>query len=96
MDKNEIIKILCQYKKEFAEQYGINKMGIFGSVARDNTNKNSDIDIFIDIIKPDLFLIAGIKDDLEQRLNIHVDVVTYSKNMNAFLKKRIDREALYV
>ncbi|MBF0230120.1 MAG: nucleotidyltransferase domain-containing protein [Desulfamplus sp.] len=96
MDRNEIIRILCQYKKEFKKQYGINKMGFFGSFAKNNINKHSDIDIFVDVEKPDIFLIAGIKNDLEERLNISVDVVAYNNYMNSFLKKSIDSDGLYV
>ena len=40
-------------------------------------------------------MLAGIKDDLKRRFNKPVDIVTYSENMNPFLKKRIDKEAVY-
>ena len=45
--------------------------------------------------KPDLFLFIGIKHDLEERLQRSVDIVSYRANMNQFLRKRIDVEALY-
>jgi predicted nucleotidyltransferase len=35
MGKKEIIEILRGYKKDYAEQYGILDIGVFGSVARD-------------------------------------------------------------
>jgi len=40
-------------------------------------------------------MLAGIKSDLEDRLKKPVDIVTYTDSMNAFLKKRIDNEAVY-
>jgi predicted nucleotidyltransferase len=40
MKRNEIIEILREYKKEFAEQYGILDIGVFGSVARDEADRN--------------------------------------------------------
>jgi uncharacterized protein len=95
MGKKEIIEILDNYKKEFAEQYDILKIGIFGSVARDEAGENSDVDVIIQILKPDLFMLVGIKNDLEERLRRPVDIVTYRENMNQFLKKRIDKEAVY-
>jgi len=95
MVKKEIIEILRQYKKEFAEQYGILDIGVFGSVARDEAGEDSDIDVVVRIIKPDLFLLVGLKNELEERLHRRVDIVTYRKNMNQFLKKRIDGEAVY-
>ena len=95
MKRNEIIEILREYKKEFAEQYGILDIGVFGSVARDEASEESDVDVVVRILRPDLFMLVGIKNDLEERFHRPVDSVTYWKSMNQFLKKRIDREALY-
>ena len=95
MDKKEIIRILNRYKKEFSEQYGILDIGVFGSVARDEVRKDSDVDVVVHISKPDLFMLVGIKNELEERLHCSVDIVTYRKNMNPYLKKRIDKEAVY-
>lgn len=95
MDKRKIIEILRQYKKEFAGQYGILDIGVFGSVARDEAGEASDVDIVVRIVKPDLFMLVGIKDELEERLLRPVDIVTYRENMNKFLTKRIDGEAMY-
>ena len=38
----------------------------------------------------------GIKQDLEETLHAKVDVISYREKMNAFLKNRIDKEAIYV
>jgi hypothetical protein len=95
MKKNEVIKILREYKKEVAEQYGIIDIGVFGSVARDEAEEDSDVDVVVHIPRPDLFMLVGIKNDLEDRLRRPVDIVTYRNNMNQFLKKRIDGEAVY-
>ncbi len=48
------------------------------------------------IVKQDLFVLIGIKQDLEEILQRPVDVVSYREAMNVLLKKRIDEEALYV
>jgi len=40
-------------------------------------------------------MLAGIKNDLEDRLKKSVDIVTYTDSMNSFLRKRIDHEAVY-
>jgi uncharacterized protein len=95
MNKKEVIEILRDYKKEFAEPYGILDIGVFGSVARDDVREDSDVDVVVRISRPDLFLLVGIKQELENRLLRRVDLVAYRKNMNRFLKKAIDREALY-
>jgi predicted nucleotidyltransferase len=95
MGKKKISEILRSCKKEFAEQYDLLDIGVFGSVARDEIGEDSDVDVVVRISKPDLFMLVGIKNELEERLHRSVDIVTYRKNMNQFLKKRIDGEAVY-
>ena len=95
MGKKDIIKILRNYKNEVTNQYNILSIGIFGSVARGEAGDERDIDIVVRISEPDFFMLAGIKDDLEKRLNNSVDIVTYRDSMNPFLKRRIDSEAVY-
>ena len=95
MGKKDIIKILRNYKNDVAEQYNILTIGIFGSIARDEAGEDSDVDVVVHISEPDLFMLAGIKNDLEIRFRRPVDIVTYQDTMNPFLKKRIDNEAVY-
>ena len=84
------------YKENCAEQYGIISLGLFGSAARDENRADSDIDIVIKLKKQDLFNMIGIKQDLEETLHTNVDIISYREKMNAFLKNRIDKEAIYV
>jgi len=95
MGNKGIIKILRNYKNDVAEQYNIITIGIFGSTARGEAGEDSDVDVVIHISEPDLFMLAGIKNDLEAKFCRPVDIVTYQDTMNPFLKKRIDKEAIY-
>ncbi len=56
----------------------------------------SDIDVVVELRKPDLFYLIGIKQDLEEKFHRPVDIVRYRDKMNTFLKGRIDKEAVYV
>ena len=96
MSHTKILKILKAYKENCAEQYGIISIGLFGSAVRDESKADSDIDIVINLKKQDMFNIIGIKQDLEETLHINVDIISYREKMNAFLKNRIDKEAIYV
>ncbi len=96
MDKKEIIKILKEYKNTAGEKYGIIRIGLFGSFATGETHEESDIDIIVDLIKPDLFILTHIKEELEEIFGKRVDVVRNRKKMNPFLKKRIGEKAIYV
>jgi len=96
MSRAEILKILKSFKEQYAQQYGITGMGLFGSAARNENQGESDIDVVVKLKKQDLFNLIGIKQELEEKLQSHVDVISYRERMNAFLKNRIDKESLYV
>ena len=96
MEKDEIIHSLRNFIALNRDRYEIIRLGIFGSAARDDMNEESDIDVVVELGKPDLFYLVGIKQDLEEKLRRRVDIVRYRDTMNGFLKKRVDKEAVYV
>ncbi len=93
-NKDQIIEQLRILKPELEERYGVIKIGIFGSLARNESHDRSDIDIVVEML-PDLLKRANLKEYLETLFNKEVDVVRYWYGMNPYLKTRIDREALY-
>ncbi|MBI9037262.1 MAG: nucleotidyltransferase family protein [Bacteroidales bacterium] len=96
MTRSEILKILKKYKNENAEKYGINNIGLFGSYSKDEGRHESDIDIIIETTEPDLFKLVHIKDELEKLLHKTIDIVRNREKMNPYLKKHIEKDAIYV
>ena len=96
MNRTQLLEELKRFKAIRQQEYGIKIMGIFGSYARDETCPGSDVDVVVQLTKQDLFSIIGIKQDLEETLHLPVDVVSYRPSMDLFLKKCIDRDAVYV
>jgi len=45
---DDIKRILKEHKKELKEKYKVKKIAIFGSYARSEENKSSDIDILVE------------------------------------------------
>ena len=90
MDKNEIIAILRNFKDEYALCYGISEIGLFGSIARDQSSGDGDVDVCIKTV------LAHIKDDIENRINQRVDIVRIREKMRPFIKARIEKEGIYV
>jgi hypothetical protein len=52
MKKNETLKLLQAHKSELAKQFGVIKLALFGSTARDAAGPNSDVDILIEFDGP--------------------------------------------
>jgi predicted nucleotidyltransferase len=96
MSRSDILKILKEFKEKHADEYGIVLMGIFGSVARGQSTDESDVDVVVQMKKPDLLRLSRMRIELEELMHVHVDIINYREKMNSFLKKRIDREAVYV
>ena len=95
MNLEKTLAVLRKLEPLLKERFGILRIGIFGSVARNETDKDSDIDIVVEM-PPDLYAMVHAKEKLEEALNANVDLVRYGNRMNALLKERIEREAVYV
>ncbi len=87
--------ILRKYRILKSDIYGIIKIGIFGSVARNEQTEDSDVDVCVEMKKPDLFTMVHIKDDLQELFGKSVDIVRLRKNMNPMLLSRIQRDGIY-
>ncbi len=94
--KDKILSILREIAPVLSERYGVTRIGIFGSVARDDASEASDVDIVYEMSRPNLFTVVHLKDELENILHCTVDLVRYRERMNPFLKKRIEKEGVYV
>lgn len=95
VSRKEVLRRLTLLKEPLHSRFGVTKLGIFGSVARDEMTPASDIDVVVEM-RPNLFLRDALKVELESLLHRPVDVVRYRRNMDVLLKTRIDQEALYV
>ena len=96
MDREKILNDLRKYKPILEKKYGIVKLGIFGSVARGDMKNSSDIDIVVEIENIDPFILLDIKEELSKLLGCKVDLIRLRKNINKILKKRIEKEVIYV
>ena len=94
--RTEILQLLSNYKPTAAKRYGLTRIGIFGSVARGEQRNNSDVDVCYEGKVPSLLTLDLIQHDLEKLFECQVDMVRVRDNMNALLKRRIDKEAVYV
>jgi len=96
MTQEQILDYLTAHKDRFKKLYNLNKIGIFGSYARDEATPQSDIDIVVDLDKSTMFGLVAIKNDIEEYFKTHVDIVQVRDRMNSLLKERIEKEAIYV
>ncbi len=93
---NKYIDLLRQFTIAHGNEYGITKMGIFGSVARGSYSNDSDIDIFYEGKPIGLLDSRDLKGHLENYLKRPIDLVRNHKYINPSLLKHINSEIIYV
>lgn len=73
----DCIERLASFKQKFGDQFGIQRFGIFGSVARQENTKDSDIDIVVEIENPSLSGMYELRESIKVLLGCEVDLVRY-------------------
>lgn len=93
--QNEIEKEILELKPILLSRFHVEKIGYFGSFARNEQKDDSDIDIIVSLGKPLGWAFFDLKDLLETKLKRRIDLVT----MNALkyqLKDIILKEVKYL
>lgn len=97
-EQNEIISLLNSKREEIisiAAKHGAFNVRIFGSVARKQANRDSDIDFLVDynIDRISPWFPAGLVLDLEKLLGRKVDIATESA-LKERIRQRVMDEAI--
>ncbi len=95
MTKTQVLSILQSHKADFAIRFGVERIGVFGSVARDEATENSDVDIIAQM-PPSFGALIELQDELEKEFGAKVDLMTLHNNMRPRFRERILREAIFV
>jgi predicted nucleotidyltransferase len=93
---NEYVRLLHEYKRQHAAEYGIERMGIFGSVARGEQKENSDVDVYYE--GPAMSLSGNVRllEDLERLFGTHVDIIRKHKYLKSEFVTRLEKDLIYV
>ncbi len=91
---NKELKKIKPKIKEVLKKNKIKKAGIFGSYVEGEQNKDSDIDILIEF-NGSLLKLVRLERELEDKIKIKVDLLTY-KSIHPLLKKRILDEEIRI
>ena len=95
-DLEKIKAVIRNHAKDLKQNYHVKNIGIFGSFARGDSHKNSDVDILVELSQPvSFFDFVDIEDYLKKILKRKVDVVTKNALKQA-IKDDILAETVYV
>lgn len=94
----EIKQVINEHKDQLKGQFKVKKIGVFGSYARGEQDKKSDIDILVDFEGDGIgyFAFCDLEDYLKKILKIRkVDLVTRGA-LKPLIGRHILREVRYV
>ena len=90
------MKNIEQKIKKILKSHGVKRAGIFGSYARGEQKKNSDVDILVEISNSySLLYLVRLKILLEKNLGKKVDLVEYS-TLHPLIKKQALKEEVRI
>jgi predicted nucleotidyltransferase len=96
MDKNTVVDLLHTHRDELIARFGVKRLDLFGSAARDELRNDSDIDILVEFAGPATFDgYMDLKFHLERVLGRAIDLVT-RKGLRAELRAGVDKESIRV
>ncbi len=87
---------LRKHKNELTNDYKVQKIGIFGSVARGDDHAKSDVDILVEFSEPvGFFHYLALENFLRNLLKETVEVVTV-RALKPAIKEQVLSETVYV
>lgn len=86
---------LRQILPEFATKYGVTKIGLFGSVARDEAKAGSDVDVIVHTDLQTFDNYMEMQERLETIFEVKVDLVYYREKMKPFFLAILARDSRY-
>lgn len=96
-NRNDILKFLSENKPYLVLHFDIEKIGVFGSFARNEYNEASDIDILV-VFRPGTSNLFDkrleLKDFIEKKFNREVDIC-HEKAIKPVFREMILRDVIY-
>jgi predicted nucleotidyltransferase len=96
VDRDRILSVLREKQAEIENRYGMRMIGIIGSVARGEARSDSDVDVFVDIVRtPTLLEIAGAELELQDEIGLPFDFV-FREGLKPTTRARMERDLVLI
>lgn len=96
MDRNEALQLLSQHRAEITREFGISRLALFGSTARNEANESSDVDVLVSFEGgATLRRYMALNRYLETLFNRRVDLVT-DKSLRQELRPYVEQDLVDV
>ncbi|MBO4566834.1 MAG: nucleotidyltransferase domain-containing protein [Bacteroidales bacterium] len=96
VNRDYILSLLKVYYLCNKDKYGIERIGLFGSFARNEAGPESDVDIVISLNRPNLLTYSIIAHQLETVFKRSVDLISDKAQLKASFRSNLEKEVIYV
>lgn len=93
--RKDYTQVIASHDGELRKDFGLRSLLLFGSVAREQHQEGSDVDVCVEM-PPKAYLLVRLKRRLEEILNCPVDVVRKHRHMSPYLLEEIEKDGIYV
>ena len=96
MNKQVVLTKLKSRIEEIRQRFSVRNLSIFGSIARDESTEDSDVDVLVVFDREGSFdLFMDLKFYLEDLLEVKIDLVT-DKALRPQVRRAIEQELIHV
>jgi len=95
LKKDDILATLSAHKAFLQKTYEVDKIGLFGSFAKDTQTKQSDIDIYVEFKHKTFRNIAGLWVYLEKLYHRKIDLLHKHNQSKGAIFEQIQKEVIY-
>lgn len=89
-----LLNLLRAHQARWADRFHLQRIGLFGSVARGDATDESDVDVWVELEPLIPFATVHLKRELEALLQRPVDLVRLRERMNPALRQEILRDGI--
>lgn len=95
MKSAEILKILKEDKNFLKDNFGVNRIALFGSFAKNTNKEESDIDFFVELSHPSYNSLMNLYGYLEVKFQSKIDIVRKGPHLSEKFIKSIQKDLIY-
>ena len=94
LSPDQVLPLLRAHQGAWRQRYQLQRIGLFGSTARNQATATSDVDVWVELDPLTPYATVHLKQELEELLQRPVDLVRLRERMNPALRRAILQEGI--
>lgn len=95
LGRREALALLREHREELAQRFGVRRLALFGSTARDEAGPDSDVDVLAAFDHAGMYEYGGALEYLQKLMAPRVDLIVESE-LRAEFRPYVEADAIYV